>query len=381
MAIMQKYYGALEPAMLRRVHAAVWRPRAAGGMDASADSVAPAISRVYFRSLVLRLSLPLLWLMGATCAFAVGFDRFEAGSTPEWVACAVAALMLPVNVCNGASLNARTVRGLLTEFQTLYVIVNILGFMCLGLFLFRGEPAKMVAFGLGFPSFLLTGLQDAYVEGGRVLNSRLFFTVNIGCFLVFLALVSFKLGTFTDYTFELSTFAFVASSMVCSTITTLLVFGFKNLSLSFYRPGSLVVLASAVCCLFLDVDTLAVMKAVYSLQGQTLGKFKPNTSVQRQLKMHGTSIVAMLAAAANAVAPAPAAMQANETLGADTPQPAASFPLMVEHLGDGSAADFEHGSGAAGAGCARFDMRRGAGLRVGLGPETPEPLVETQPGR
>ena len=107
-----------------------------------------------------------------------------------------------------------------------------------------------------------------------------------------LLLVSLKLGAFTDYTFEMSTFAFVASSMACSPLTTLLVFGSKNLCLSFYRPGSLVVLTSSVCCLFLDADTLAVLKAAYSLLGQTLGKRAANRTVARQLEQRRESIVA-----------------------------------------------------------------------------------------
>ena len=108
----------------------------------------------------------MLYLIGAACAFAVLFDGFEAGSLQEWVACAAAALMLPNIVCNGASLNTKTVRALLTEFQTLYVIVNVLGFFCLLLFLFRDHPAKMVVVGLALPSFVLAGLLDAFVEGG-----------------------------------------------------------------------------------------------------------------------------------------------------------------------------------------------------------------------
>jgi hypothetical protein len=360
---MQKYYGALQPAMLRRVHVAAWRPREAGGLDASGDSVVPAISRLYFGIRLLRVFLVLLWLIGVTCTFAVLFDGFDAGSAQEWVACAAAALMLPNIVCNGASLNTKTVRALLTEFQTLYVIVNVLGFFCLLLFLFRDHPAKMIVVGIGLPSFVLAGLLDAFVEGGRILNSRVFFTLHVACFLLFLAMVSLKLGAFTDYTFELSTFAYVASSMVCSTITTLLVFGFKNLGLSFYRPGSLVVLVSAVCCLFLDADTLAVLKAAYSLQGQTLGKRKRNKTVERQLRKHTKSIMEAAGAlmlGSSGVAPAPTVEQPTEPCEGDTPQPAAFLTHVVVVADAGgldAVTDFARGSGAGGG--APFNMRAG----------------------
>jgi hypothetical protein len=88
--------------------------------------------------------------------------------------------------------------------------------------------------------------------------------------------------------------------MACSPITTLIVFGSKNLCLSFYRPGSLVVLTSSVSCLFLDADTLAVLKAAYSLLGQTLGKRAANRTVARQLEKHRQSIVAAAGGSATA---------------------------------------------------------------------------------
>jgi tRNA A37 threonylcarbamoyltransferase TsaD len=53
-----------------------------------------------------------LWLIGATCFFTVVFDRFEAGSAQEWLASAATVLTLPIIVCVGASLNAKTVRAL-----------------------------------------------------------------------------------------------------------------------------------------------------------------------------------------------------------------------------------------------------------------------------
>jgi hypothetical protein len=322
-AIMIMYFGALRQSMLRRVHVATRRPREAGGLDAAADAVMPTIARLYFRSRLLRLLLPLLWLIGTTCSLCVAFDRFEHGSVEEWLACSAAALMLPVIGCVGASLNAKTIRSLLQEFQTYYVLVNGLAYTCLALFLFREHPAKMVCFSLTLPSLLLAGFLDAYVERGRLLNSRAFFTLSIAALVISLLLVTLKLGDFAEYTFKVSTFAFVASSMVCSLLTTLLVFASKNLCLSFFRPGSLVVLTSSVSCLFLDADSLAVLKAAYSLLGQTLGKRAANKTVAWQLERHRQSIVAAAGAlmhetlprgpATAAVLAAPAREPAGET--------------------------------------------------------------------
>jgi hypothetical protein len=382
MAIMQRYFGALKPSMMRRVLAAAWRPREAGAADASANALVPAIARLFVPRLW--VSFTVLWLIGIVSALSIFFDRFEAGSRQEWLACAAGSLMLPVIVCIGASLNAKTVRALLKEFQTIYLLVNTLGFGCLLLFLFRDHPAKMVAFGLWLPSFLLAGFVDASMEAIRLLISRVFFTLNVSTLLLLiLALISFKLGAFTDYTFEVRTFVFVASSLVCSTITTLVVFGSKNLGLSFHRPGSLVVLISDVGCLFLDADSLAVLKASYSLQGQSLGKYAPNKTVADELKKHKKSIVAAagelvprplpLGAAVNAVAPAPAMEPADEAWESGATQHAATCPDMVAEeeeslerdLGDslvgtssrpGTVTAVEL-SGAAS--CPPFDMRAG----------------------
>jgi hypothetical protein len=321
-AIMVMYFGALRESMLRRVHVATWRPREVGGLDAAADALVPTIARLYFRGRPLQLLVFLLWLIGVTCSLCVAFDCFEHGSVEEWLACPAGALMLPIIVCVGATLNANSVRSLLKEFQTIYVLVNVLAATCLILFLLRDHPAKMVCVSFMLPSFLLAGFIDASAEGGRMLNSRVFFPCNIAGIVTLLLLVALKLGAFTDYTFVVRTFAFVASSMACSQLTTLLVFGSKNLCLSFYRPGSLVVLTSSVCCLFLDADTLAVLKAAYSLLGQTFGKRTANKTVARQLKKHRKSIVAAAGAlmpevprgpAASSEMPAPAAEPAGET--------------------------------------------------------------------
>jgi hypothetical protein len=192
----------------------------------------------------------------------------------------------------------------------LYVIAYVLGTYVLLGYLFRERPAKIVIVCLFFPSALLAGFLDGSAEGGRLLNSRIFFTLNVACLLFYMALVSLKLGAYADYTFQVGTFGFVASSMVCNSIATLLVFGVKNIALSFYEPGSLVVLKSAVCCVFLDADALAVLKGAYSLIGQSLGKYAPNKTIETYLKRQRLSMVEFIRGprgpmpGGNAVAPA-----------------------------------------------------------------------------
>jgi hypothetical protein len=282
---------AVLPSALLRVHVAGLRPREAGSRDSAMDAVVPAICRVYAKSPLLRFGPIVLWLIGTLCQMLVLFDRFEAGSTHEWLACAAVALSLPVIVFISASLNAKTVRELLKQFEALYVLAYALGMASLCLVLFRERPAKMIAIALAIPSFLLSGFQDACAEGGRLLNSRVFFVLNVAALLTYLALLALKLGAYTDYTFKVGTFLFVASLMVCNTITTLLVFGVKNIVFSFYEPGSLFVLTSAVCCVFVDSDALAVLKGAYSLLGQSFGKYARNKTIETYLKKQRLSIV------------------------------------------------------------------------------------------
>jgi hypothetical protein len=339
---------AVLPSMLMRVHVAALRPREAGSKDAAVDAVAPAICRVYAKSLPLRIGLVVPWVLGQTCGLLVGFDRFVPGSAQEWIACAAVALCVPSSICVAASFNAKTVRTLLKEFETLYVVAYALGMTSLCLLLFRERPAKMVAFALGTPSLLLSGFQDASAEGSRVLNSRVFFMLNVVGLLTLLALVSLNLGTYADFTFHVGTFSFAASSMVCNTIATLLVFGVKNIALSFYEPGSLVVYKSAVCCVFTDADALAVLKGSYSLLGQSFGKYKPNETVKKYLKKQRMSIIEFRNAESGhlqafAVLPAPRALAMATSCRTKRPETETRVFEMSRHLGESGSLVVEDG--------------------------------------
>ena len=293
----------------------------------------------------------------------------------EWLASAAGTLMLPAIVFMSSSLNAKTARQLLKEFETLYVLAYVLGMVSLCLFMHREHPSKMAALALGIPSFLLSGFLDAYPEGGRLLYSRIFFIFNVAALLIYMALVALKLGTYTDYTFQIRTFAFVASSMVCNTIVTLLVFGVKNIAFSFYEPGSLVVLMSAACCVFLDADALAVLKGAYSLLGQSFGKYARNKTIETYLKKQRLSIVEfgrgargrMLAG--NVVAPALVEEPTIEMLEDEAAsEPSSGAHLVVEEVcvgieprvrngGDTVADRSVTGGVTSGGSCPPFDLR------------------------
>jgi hypothetical protein len=326
---------AVLPSALLRVHVAALRPREAGNRDPATDAMVPAICRMCARSRLLRLCQYVLWLVGATCQYLVLFDRFESGSWQEWLGCCAGALALPANICVAASLNAKTVRQLLREFETLYVVAYVLGMLSLYLFLFQEHPAKMVALSFALPSFLLSGFQDAGGERSRVGSSRVFFSLNVAALLTLLALVSLELGIYTEYRFQVSTFTFSASSMVCNAIIALVVFGLKNIALSFYEPGSLVVLKSAVCCVFLDADALAVLEGSYSLIGQSFGKFAANKTVLEHLNKQRLSTVAFSSGSARSVtAVAVLAEQADS----EDPRPANPTPHTHAHTGTGTPA-------------------------------------------
>jgi hypothetical protein len=106
------------------VHAASFRPTIVS-RDWFADAMLPAICRVYLQSLPLQLCLDVLWVAGATCGFVLLCDNFESGSAQEGLACSSVALTLPSALCTAASFNAKTVRLLLKEFETLYLLAFV----------------------------------------------------------------------------------------------------------------------------------------------------------------------------------------------------------------------------------------------------------------
>ena len=252
--------------------------------------------------------MPLLWIVGIACLFSVLFDRFEAGSAQEWIACFAVTLTFPSIVCIVASLNAKTVRRLLKEFETLYVLAVVLGMVCMQLALFRNHPAKLGCVVLSLPSWLMSGFMDAYIEDGRVLTSRAFFCLNLVGLLLYLALFVLKLGVFAELSVHVLSFVFDTSSLVCSSIVTLVVFGAKNIVMSLARRGSLVTLVSDVCCIVLDADAFALLEVGYSLLGVAYGTRKANPTVARELSKRASSILAQSWTQRGhiAIAPAPA---------------------------------------------------------------------------
>ena len=292
MAIVQSCAGTVDTSSLPYVHIAAFRPETVCEHDWVADSVVPAIARVYLPRPFLRFGLGGVWVIGTTCHYLVLFDVAEPGSVQEVLACVGATLMFPSIVCIGASLNAKTVWRLLRNFETLYILAFVLCMTCLQILLFHAHPAKIGCTILGMQGWMMTGFMDAYAEAGRVANSRVFFTLDILAMTLLLSMIALDLGKFSDYTFAVRSFSSSAASAVCSTIMTLLVFGGKNFILSFLYPGSLVTLFSDICCIRLDADVLALMKAAYALLGVANGKYKTNKTVAMQLKKHSKSIAA-----------------------------------------------------------------------------------------
>jgi hypothetical protein len=292
-AIVVRTTWAVDPSQLCYVHAASFRPwKASQTKHSVADSMLPGISKAFFRSRALQIILPLLWVIGVTCYFLVLFDRFGLGSVLERIACFAVTLTFPSVISITASFNAKTVRRLLKEFETLYVLAYVLGMVCMQLVLFREHPVKVGCIVLMLPSLLMSGFMDAYIEGGRVLTSRVFFCLNLAGLLIFLALVTLKLGVYTDDAFRVLSLPLVASSCTCSLIMTLCMFGGKNVIVSLRNPGSLATLVSDLCCILLDADAFALLKAAYSLLGVKYGQRKVNRTMEKQLLKHRKSIIA-----------------------------------------------------------------------------------------
>ena len=142
---------------------------------------------------------------------------------------------------------------------------------------------------------------------------------------------------------------------------------------------------SAVVCVFLDADALAVLKESYSLLGEVLGKYTPNKTIEKYLKRQRLSIVEFRRTAngrthvnivpplvptlhpgASLLVPAPAAVPQMETPQAD-PSELGSAAHLVEEYRDVNREDIgrcgmdvDANSGGLGANCPPFDL--GAGL-------------------
>jgi hypothetical protein len=306
-AIVARSTWAADESQLFYAHVASFRPWKVN-QDWVAGSLVPAICHRYLRRGTLRFGFGGLWVIGISCGFSVLFDRFEPGSVQEGIACLAVTLTFPSIVCIAASLSAKTVRRLLKEFETLYVLAFVLGMVCMQLALFRDHPAKLGCVVLSLASLLMSCFMDAYIEGGRVLNSRVFFCLDLACLLLYMALFVLKLGVFAECSIHVLSFVFDASSLVCSSIVTLVVFGTKNVVMSLARRGSLVTLVSSVCCILLDADAFALLKVGYSLLGVAYGTHKANSTVARELHKRGSSIAAQSWTQRGhvAIAPAPA---------------------------------------------------------------------------
>jgi hypothetical protein len=272
----------------------------------------PPICRAFTRSpRPVKIGLNLLGVVGSTFGLLVFFDRFERDSVQEWLACAATALMLPPVVGMAASLNAKTVRGLLKEFETLYVLT--LGLCAFGLacMFFRERPAKILCLILGAPNVAITSFGDAVHECDRVVSSRVWFSLVVANLLVFLAMYVLQLADLKDYTFHVLSFPVAATTLFCTVASTGITFAAKNIGLSVLRPGSLVTLVSDICCVLLDSETLALLKAAYSLLGQAYGDFTANSTVTSSLRNYrkyrnsilGSELIPAPAGGANAVAP------------------------------------------------------------------------------
>jgi hypothetical protein len=293
MAMVRRCSHAVEASELFYAHVAALRPSKVGGFqNADADALVPPICRAFTRSpRPVRVGLNLLGLFGNAFVLLVLFDRFEHDSVQEWLACCAAPLTLPAVVCMAASLNAKTVRGLLKEFETLYVLACGLCSFGVACLLLRKYPAKIFCLILGIPNVILSGFGDAVHESDRVSTSRVWFSLCVVNVFILLALVGFELGDYEDHTFRLLSFEFVATSIAGSLGLTLVTFAAKNVGLSVLRPGSLVMLVSDVCCVLLDAETLALLKAVYLLLGQAYGNDKVNSTVAGSLRYHRNSIL------------------------------------------------------------------------------------------
>lgn len=84
MAIVQSCAGTEDASSLPYVHVAAFRPEVVCQHDWVAESVIPAIARVYLPRPFLRFGLGGVWVIGTMCHYLVLFDTVEPGTIQGW---------------------------------------------------------------------------------------------------------------------------------------------------------------------------------------------------------------------------------------------------------------------------------------------------------
>ena len=143
----------------------------------TANSLIPAVSRVYLKFPLLRAASNVLWTFSGVAVFLVVYD---VRPDYQWCFTAFATLSLPGVCLISSCLNRKILSKLFTKFrasssppfQPFYVLFWILVMYCCLVALWRSHPAKSVAFGFVLPQCVLASFLDAYPEAGRRKTSR-----------------------------------------------------------------------------------------------------------------------------------------------------------------------------------------------------------------
>jgi hypothetical protein len=182
-----------------------------------------------------------------------------------WMATLATVGSLPINLLNVLTFNRKLLKGIATTFQTVLVCGYAAVLMTAFSLLYRNQPFTIAAGAPFLPSFMLAAFMDAYPEEGRVLTSRIFFTLNLVGLLALAALfISGRMRT-DEFVFEgLGGLSLKASELLDMAIKTLVPFALRNLFASFSRPQTLAVRQADVVCIEIDDEALRVLLAVHA---------------------------------------------------------------------------------------------------------------------
>jgi hypothetical protein len=207
------------------------------------DRLVSIVANVYLPSWKLQATATSFGTLGMIAQVLVIYDALP------WGACFAGIFQILPAACVVSCLNKPIMRELGGNFQTVFLGGSSLLMFCCFCVLWRNHPSKAVSLALTLPMVTLAGFTDAYPEGGRILLSRVFMAIFIAWVVVLHVGVTTSLIKIDDMTisaYEGSLWSIKLSTVVSGSLSTMAMFGVKNLLSTAAFPGSLAVLKSQV---------------------------------------------------------------------------------------------------------------------------------------
>ena len=155
--------------------------------------------------------------------------------------------------------------------------------------LLRNQPASILCVVGCLPSLALVPFLDATPEAFRVKVSRVFFGLDVCTLCAWVALIQAGVMKNDEASQALLEFQYSATDQALTAITNLLIFGVKNLVMSMWSPGSLVITKSTVVSVRIPEELANANRDVHAdvvlaAKNSTLWGMRARTSVKERDK-------------------------------------------------------------------------------------------------